>query len=587
MQDGIQRLLLSLLQCKDFEEAATAVLLPMLRLAEEALEISPWARRGRLLRGMVHLRPGEGYLRLAVQDARTGQTRATAAEEEVALPLLASATAWRSVVTYRSAVALDVNAGTVQPLSPNARAEELREVGAPASGFSSPESRQRLLGRRSSHVLVLPLRAPGDVIDGLISLEADCPAAMGTEFIWRGLDARLQFLADVASPYLTHLPVRPTEAPAADEFLPVVGAALANLLPVMRVFARQDETILISGPTGAGKSRLARWCHEQSAQKAGPFEVLDLMTVPEELQMAELFGWRKGAFTGAVKDSVGAVARAEGGTLFIDEIDKLSLKTQAGLLHVLEERTYRALGEDSRERRANVRFIIGTNADLKGAVREGRFREDLYYRLNVLPIRLPSLDERRDEIPHWARYMANRRHRQRVPEGEARLSPEAERRLASSTWPGNLRQLDNIIRRAYALSLSGLNEGTRDVRIEEQHVAHALGYDAAPGAQQPPLMELLRAAAEALVQEVELREGEPLDLDHTDAFRGFVLGVASQRLGREEAFKRLGRKNLVATRNHHRTLRREIEKIEALGKALRHQGELPFADLLEAEDTAT
>jgi DNA-binding NtrC family response regulator len=583
MQDEIQRLLLSLLKCGDFEEAASAVLQPMLRWTEEALEASPYARRGRILRGTVHLRPGEGYLRLTVRDARPSPGRQPSGTEDVELPLLASSTAWRSVVTHRCAVALDVNADTVQPLATGAPADALRPGGPPASEFHNPESRQRMLGRRTSHVLVLPLRMPGGAIDGLISLEADCPAAMGTDFLWRELAEPLQLLADVAAPYLVNLPVRPAEAAAADEFLPVVGAAMSHLLPVMRVFARQDETLLISGPTGAGKSRLARWCHENSRQKQGPFEVLDLMTVPEDLQAAELFGWKKGAFTGAVRDTTGAVARAEGGTLFIDEIDKLSLKTQAAMLHVLEERAYRVLGEDSRERQAKVRFIIGTNADLQGAVREGRFREDLYYRLNVLPIRLPPLDERRDEVPLWARYMAGRRHRQRVPEGDARLTPEAERRLASAAWPGNLRQLDNIIRRAYVLALSSQGEDVREVRIEEAHVAQALGYDTAPGAR-APVVERLHAAAEALVDVLEQREGKPVDLDLLDVFRGFVLGVASQRLGIEEAFRRFGREKLVANRNHHRALKRELEKLEALAQALGLEGGMPFAKLLESDE---
>ncbi|GEN13387.1 DNA-binding transcriptional response regulator, NtrC family, contains REC, AAA-type ATPase, and a Fis-type DNA-binding domains [Myxococcus fulvus] len=583
MQDGIQRLLLSLLKCGDFEEAANAALQAMLRSAEEALDASPHARRGRILRGTVHLRPGEGYLRLAARDARPGAGRPAEGDEDVELALLTSTTAWRSVVTHRCAVALDANAGTVRPLAVSAAPEATRDAGPAAAMFHSPDSRQRMLGRSASHVLVLPLRAPGGGIDGLISLEADCPAAMGTDFIWGELAPSLQWLADVAAPYLMNLPVRPVRTAAPDAFLPVVGAAMSHLLPVMRVFARQDETLLISGPTGAGKSRLARWCHEHSRQQQGPFETLDLMTVPEDLQAAELFGWKKGAFTGAVRDTVGAVARAEGGTLFIDEIDKLSLKTQAAMLHVLEERTYRVLGEDTRERRANVRFVIGTNADLKGAVREGRFREDLYYRLNVLPIRLPALDDRQDEVAPWARYMADRRHRQRVPHGGVGLTPEAERRLASASWPGNLRQLDNIIRRAYALALSRQGEDAREVRIEEEHVVQALAYDGAPGAR-APVMERLHAAAEALVDAVERCEG-PVDLDLTDAFRGFVLGVASQRFGREEAFKRFGREKLVTTRNHHRALRREVERIEALGRALGLEQPSPFQELLAEGET--
>ena len=157
------------------------------------------------------------------------------------------------------------------------------------------------------------------------------------------------------------------------------------------------------GPTGAGKSRLARWCHSRSQRKERPFEAVDLMTIPEDMQMAELFGWKRGAFTGAVSDHAGCIARAEGGTLFIDEIDKLSLKSQAGLLSFLETRDYRRLGDPASAQKADVRLIIGTNADLKKSVEAGEFREDLYYRINVLPVHLPPLADRADEIPAWGR----------------------------------------------------------------------------------------------------------------------------------------------------------------------------------------
>ena len=156
-------------------------------------------------------------------------------------------------------------------------------------------------------------------------------------------------------------PIPPTQV---DALLPVVGASMAGVIEMLRVFAQQEEPILISGPTGAGKSRLARWCHEQSSSRPNAFEILDLSTVPEELQMAELFGWKKGAFTGAIRDNPGLIARARGGTLFIDEIDNLSPRAQAGLLHVLEDRTYRVLGDNGSEKPAEVRFIIGTNARL-------------------------------------------------------------------------------------------------------------------------------------------------------------------------------------------------------------------------------
>jgi len=278
--------------------------------------------------------------------------------------------------------------------------------------------------------------------------------------------------------------------------------------------------------------------------------------------MAELFGWRKGAFTGAVRDNPGSIARAEGGTLFIDEIDKLSLKAQAGLLQVLEARTYRMLGEASGEQRAQVRFIIGTNARLKEAVRRGTFREDLYYRINVLPIGVPPLNERQDEIPLWACYMAQRRHQESSPGGTVRLTPEAQQKLAGNSWPGNLRQLDNIIRRSYTLAMVEQGGAKPELLVHERHVRQALDYEG--GAESPhSLVNALCQAAHAFVQEAQHRQA-PLDIDLAECFRGFVLGTAVRQVGKDEAFRLVGREALVKTRNHHKALRRELEKVSLL-----------------------
>ncbi|WP_171818220.1 sigma-54-dependent transcriptional regulator [Pyxidicoccus fallax] len=572
MHEEMSQLLTALRGAKDFETAAAATLRRMLFLAQETVASSRYAARARVLRGIVHLRPGEAYRRLAALDV--GSSEIT--DASVGTPFFTSATAWRAVVEHRCAVSIDVNVGTVQPHAPNAPV-----TGDPGlAGFHSNESRQRFLGRHATHVCVLPLRTPAGGIEGMISLEADCLAAMGQEFVWLTVGDRLQLLADVAAPYLAGLPQRPVATPEMDEYLPVVGRSMAELLPILRVFALQDETILISGATGAGKSRLARWCHERSNRRGRPFETLDLVTVPEDLQMAELFGWKKGAFTGAVKDAPGSVARADGGTLFIDEIDKLSLKAQAGLLHLLESRSYRPLGEGTGERQADVRFIIGTNADLHAEVRAGRFREDLYYRVNVLPVRMPALQERADEIPLWARYMVNRRHRERSPEGSARVTPDAERLLVGSSWPGNLRQLDNIVRRAYTLAMVEQPAATGELVLQEKHVARALDYEQTPGGK--PLPEALRAAAQAFVAEARKR---PLDLDLAEAFRGLVLGMAIRQVGRDEGFKLLGRESLVKNRNHHKALKRELDKVEALYKALGEEHS-PFADLLSEDEAA-
>ena len=163
-----------------------------------------------------------------------------------------------------------------------------------------------------------------------------------------------------------------------DPLLPVVGQEMSRILTYLKIFVEHNETILISGDTGVGKSRLALWCHENSVRKNGPLEVLDLSTIPEEMQMAELFGWKKGAFTSAISDHQGAIFRAEKGTLFIDEINKLSLKAQAGLLQLLESNRFRPLGDSSPTQKADIRFIIGTNIPLKILVERGAFREDLY-----------------------------------------------------------------------------------------------------------------------------------------------------------------------------------------------------------------
>ena len=202
-----------------------------------------------------------------------------------------------------------------------------------------------------THVLVVPLRGPGSAVEGMLSVEARCRAAMGLSFVWPECAPAIQMLADLAAPYVLGLPEQPSSPPAPDEHLPVMGRSMARTLELLNVFVQQDDPIVLGGPTGTGKSRLARWCHAHSLRREGPFEALDLSAVPEELQLAELFGWRRGAFTGAVRDNDGLMARARGGTLFIDEITNLSARSQAGLLHVLEGRTYRSLGDGGAEKK--------------------------------------------------------------------------------------------------------------------------------------------------------------------------------------------------------------------------------------------
>jgi len=519
------QLLATLRRATSFEEAADAVLQAML------------APTADFTRGVIHVRPGDSYSRLHASGGGAGQ--------------LQGATAWRWIAGHGVPVWVDIARASVHLHS---------QAGQPsAPAFQTERSALRFTTRGVTHVEVLPLRLAGGTPQGMVALEANLSIGQRAPLDDDTVAALLE-LADLAAPYLLALPPRKPAATPTDELLPVVGETLAPLIDMLRVFAQQDETIVLGGPTGTGKSRLARWCHAQSRRAAGPFTTLDLNTIPEELQLGELFGWKRGAFTGAVGDNPGALTQAARGTLFIDEIDKLSLKAQAGLLHVLEERNYRALG-DARERWADARFIIGASVDLADAVRAGAFRPDLYYRIHVLPVRLPALAERRDEIVPWARYMLERRAREGGG-GPGAVDPEAERVLTLAPWPGNLRQLDNIVRRAYTLALmsGGGTLLTRPV------VERALSYERA-GAQRAGLMHALRSAAEAFV-EAALARGE-LDLELADALRGAVLQVASARvddLG--QAFTLLGKQALVRGRNHHKAFRREIERLHELAALL-------------------
>ena len=312
INDGTLALTRSLVASTTFDEAALIIARAVLDTAANALDASAFAERGRLLRAMVHFRPDDGYRRLVIIEHEV-DSRSDAPDEQASY--LPSATAWRWVASHRCAVSMDAVTGRVQPHAPGVAAH-LPKPASPSSNHASKETQERLLGRNATHVCALPLRMPGGSIVGMLSLEADCRAALGQDLIWTLAGEQLQAFADIATPTLAGLPQRPVVEAIADEFLPVVGPSMAPLVAMLRVFAQQTETILLSGPTGAGKSRLARWCKEQSPRKEAPFEVLDLMTVPEELQMAELFGWRRGAFTGALEDNPGCVGRAGGGTLF-------------------------------------------------------------------------------------------------------------------------------------------------------------------------------------------------------------------------------------------------------------------------------
>ena len=575
--DSLGPLILRLLEARDFEAAAKLTLVAMLTVVEDQLARSPVAGKGRLLRGVLHLRPDDSYQRLfGIEHPHHERVEGTG--------YLSSANVWRWVAEHRAAVSINVKTGTLRTWLAEGASEPEPVRGL--TGVPGAETRDRMIQREATHVHVIPFGVPPDgKVIGMISLEAHVRASLDDEVIWGDCRAALDLMASAAAPYLSSLPLSRKEDPLADSLAPVIGASTASMMRILSVFSRQDETILLSGPTGVGKSRLARWCHAQSPRKDQVFETVRLLSVPEELQMAEFMGWRRGAFTGAVRDTPGALERAGKGTLFIDEIDKLSLKAQAGLLQVLEERRYRPLGDNATERRADVRFIVSTNVDLHAAVRAGHFREDLYYRINVLPVRLASLEERLDELPPWAEHMFLRRHAESGGGGAPRIMEEAMALLLRTPWPGNLRQLDNIVRRAYAIMITDQGDTASPATLLRRHVEQALGYELRP--EVPGLAATLWAAARAFVDEVERREasGVRLPLDLADAFRGLVLCAAiERRQGLDAAFVLLDQASLLKSRNHHRVLRRELERVRGLLEAVPGDVDPALSALLENPD---
>jgi len=219
-----------------------------------------------------------------------------------------------------------------------------------------------------------------------------------------------------------------------------------------RQVAASEAVVLLRGPSGTGKTVLARAMHGWSRRAGKPFGTVSCPSLSAELLQSELFGHVKGAFTGALQDYPGRVAACEGGTLFLDEIGALPLTIQPGLLRFMQDREYERVG-DSRTRKADVRIIAATNTDLDTAVREGRFREDLYYRLNVVPIDLPPLEDRPEDIEILARSMLEffGAQNHKVFTG---FSDEAMNALRSYSWPGNIRELRNTVERAAILCQS-------------------------------------------------------------------------------------------------------------------------------------
>jgi two-component system, NtrC family, nitrogen regulation response regulator GlnG len=266
-------------------------------------------------------------------------------------------------------------------------------------------------------------------------------------------------------------PPRPNETVEGEE-LPLIGrsAAMQEIYRVLARLTQTDLTVMINGESGTGKELVARVLHDHGRRRSGPFVAINMAAIPRELIESELFGHEKGAFTGAQNRTQGRFEQAEGGTLFLDEIGDMPLEAQTRLLRVLQQGEYTTVGGRT-PIKTNVRIIAATHRDLKSQIQLGAFREDLFYRLNVVPLRLPPLRERIDDVGDLVRHFLRQAGREGL--GQKSIETAAIERMKAHSWPGNVRELENVVRRLAALN-------TQDT-LTAQMVDHDLTETGSPG----------------------------------------------------------------------------------------------------------
>ncbi len=273
------------------------------------------------------------------------------------------------------------------------------------------------------------------------------------------------------------------------------SASMQQLREMISRVARSQAPVYIFGESGTGKELVARLIHHSGARADGPFVPVNCGAIPTELMESELFGHKRGSFTGAVADKEGLVRSAEGGTLFLDEVADLPLHMQVKLLRVVQEKTLRPVGE-SREERVDVRILSATHRNLAELVATGRFREDLFYRINVIELRVPPLRERSGDIPDLANAILERMCR-RMKLEPAAISPEAMQALQSYGFPGNVRELENIIERALTLTTSGV------ITLEHVKLRPATVFQIPPAEADPGTATYPNAEPHALGEQLE------------------------------------------------------------------------------------
>ncbi len=300
----------------------------------------------------------------------------------------------------------------------------------------------------------------------------------------------------------------------------IVGesASMRQIFQVIEKVADTPSTVLITGESGTGKELVAKALHEHSSRKGNPFIKINCAAIPKTLMESELFGYEKGAFTGAVGSKPGRFELADQGTLFLDEIGEIPVEMQVKLLRALQESEFERVG-GIKTLKVNVRLITATNRDLEREIRSGNFREDLFYRLNVVPLHIPPLRERREDIPLLAEHII-RKFNERLKKNVSGLSPDALERLAGYAWPGNIRELENVLERTLLfcdspqilvadlppeiVAQSAPSGGVTSASVSSSPVGERTGERAPTGPPQS-LKEIVRAETERVERELIVR----------------------------------------------------------------------------------
>lgn len=347
------------------------------------------------------------------------------------------------------------------------------------TGFGSVEQAVAATQKGASRFLVKPVSLD-DIITSLKSVLQNIPNPASTTTVDCGVSKPNPPHPDQVRTLGSHAPVHAPSTHSAPSFQssrPALGAhpnlvgesqEIQHILDLVHRVADSDATILIQGESGTGKEVIARSIHQLSPRKNGPFVAINCGAIPPELLESELFGHVKGAFTGAINHRVGRFELADGGILFLDEIGDMSPALQVKILRALQERSFEPVGS-TRSVSVNVQVIAATHVNLDLAVQEGRFREDLYYRLNVIPIQVPALRERKSDIPLLIQYFS-KRFSARRREGLNGFSSEAIQSLLNYPWPGNIRELENLIERLTIIKGRGQVE-LRDLPLKYQSKA--------------------------------------------------------------------------------------------------------------------